>query len=68
MPGLFGSSSVTESQIEASHHIFAEFRRRLSTPVSDEVSNKDAPDYADVDIYDAAKRAGIDGSLPKRQF
>lgn len=66
VPGLFGTSSVTESQMKLAaagvpQNFADDYLRRLS----DEVLNKDAPDYADVDIYDAAKRAGIDGSLPK---
>ncbi len=64
VPGLFGGSQVTGEQMRlaeagVSQNFADDYLRRLR----DEVLNN--KDWADVDIGDAASRAGIDASLPK---
>jgi hypothetical protein len=63
VPGLFGTSSVTEQDMAlAEAGVYQqkpdEYLRRLR----DEVLNQ--KDYADVDIRDAAARMGVDPNLP----
>lgn len=63
VPGLFGSSQVTEEQMKLAElgvpqNFADDYLRRLT----DEVVNK--VDWADVDIKDAARAAGIDPNLP----
>lgn len=62
VPGLFGTSDVTQDQLDLAamgvpQNFADDYLRRLA----DEVLNN--KDYADVDIFDAARRGGIDASL-----
>lgn len=64
VPGLLGTSEVTDEQMAAAKagvpQNFADnYLRRLADEVA---GNKD---WEGIDIQDAARRAGIDGSLPK---
>lgn len=63
IPGLFGTSDVTQEQMDlAGWGIPQDFADNYLRRLADEVLNK--VEYEDVDIYDAARRAGIDASLP----
>jgi hypothetical protein len=64
VPGLFGTSEVTDADMAAAKAgVYQpkadEYLRRLRDEVA---QNKDL--YGDVDIQDAARRAGISGALP----
>lgn len=63
VPGLFGTSSVTGEDLEdADAGIYQEKADEYLRRLRDEVLN--SVDYEDVDITDAAQRAGIDPNLP----
>lgn len=62
IPGLFGASDVTQAQVDLAkmgvpQNFADDYRRRLN----DEVLN--GVQYDDVDIFDAARRGGIDPTL-----
>lgn len=65
VPGLFGPSSVTQSQLDLAaagvpQNFVDDWLRRFR----DEVEN--GKDWANVDIADAARRVGLDPSLPAK--
>ncbi len=63
VPGLFGASQVTQQQMDmAALGVPQEFADDYVRQLTDEVVNK--VDWANVDIRDAALRAGLDPSLP----
>ncbi len=63
VPGLFGTSDVTADQMRlAEMGVPQEFADNYLRRLTDEVLN--GVDWEGVDIQDAAKRAGIDPSLP----
>lgn len=63
VPGLFGTSDVTQGQMDlAEMGVGQDFADNYLRRLTDEVMNK--VDWADVDIGDAARRGGIDASLP----
>lgn len=62
IPGVFGASPVTQEQKDlAKLGVDQNFADNYLRRLTDEVLNK--KDWAGVDINDAARRAGIDGSL-----
>ena len=63
VPGLFGSSPVTQSQLDrAEAGVDMNFADNYLRRLTDEVMN--GVEREDVDMGDAARRAGIDPSLP----
>lgn len=63
IPGLFGASKVTQEQMDlAELGVPQNFADDYLRQLTDEVLN--GVDWADVDIQDAARRAGIDPTLP----
>lgn len=63
VPGLFGPSSVTQSQLDlAAAGVPQNFADDWLRRLRDEVKN--GKDWANVDIGDAAQRAGLDPNLP----
>ena len=63
VPGLFGASPVTKDQMDlAALGVPQNFADDWLRRMADEVYN--GVDWADVDLQDAAQRAGIDPSLP----
>lgn len=64
VPGLFGTSEVTDEQMKAAAAgVPQEFADNYLRRLADEVGG--GIDYEGIDIQDAARRAGVDGSLPK---
>jgi len=64
IPGVFGTSKVTEDQMKmAGWGIYEPQADEYLRQLRDEVRNR--KDYAGVDIYDAARRGGIDQGLPQ---
>lgn len=62
IPGVFGASPVTQEQKDlAAMGVPQDFADNYLRRLTDEVLNK--KDWEGVDINDAARRAGIDGSL-----
>jgi tape measure domain-containing protein len=63
VPGLFGTSQVTQEQMDlAALGVPQNFADNYLRRLTDEVLN--GVDWAGVDIEDAARRAGIDPTLP----